>query len=115
MAIPTEISFHGFRRSDAVKAAVDRWVTRLELVYDRIIHVEVRLDQPHRSHRHGREFEVHVHVEIPGQDILVRHAKSEDVYIAIADAFRAARRQLIERVDHQREFVPMPPVAAKSA
>lgn len=118
MAIPTEITFHGFNKSDAVEAAVHRWVTRLELVYDRILRVEVRLDQPHRSHRQGREFEVHVHVEIPGADIIARHTRHEDVYVAIADAFRASRRQLLDYVDHRREFVtfraPVPPTA-KSA
>lgn len=105
MAIPTEIKFHGFRKSDAIEAAVHRWVTRLELVYDRILRVEVRLDQPHRSHRQGREFEVHIHVEVPGADIITRHARHEDVYIAIADAFRATRRQMLDQIEHRRDFV----------
>lgn len=105
MAIPTSISFHELRKSDAVEASVHRWVARVELVYDRIQRVEVRIDQPHRSHRQGREFEVHVHLEIPGTDIIVRHARHEDVYVAIADAFRASRRQLLDYIDHRREFV----------
>jgi ribosomal subunit interface protein len=117
MAIPTQVTFHGFRKSDAVEAAVHRWVARLELVYDRILRVEVRLDQPHRSHRQGREFEVHIHIEIPGVDIMTRHARHEDVYVAIADAFRASRRQLLDHLDQRREFITIRPgvTAAKTA
>jgi len=36
----------------------------------------------------------------------------EDIYVAIADAFRAARRQLLDHRDARREFVT-PPAGAR--
>lgn len=105
MAIPTDITFHEISPSDSVEAAIHRWVARLEHVFDRIIRCKVRVEQPHKSHRHGREFEVHVLLEIPGTDITTSRTRHEDVYVAIADAFRATRRQLIDELDARGEFV----------
>ncbi len=108
MAIPTEITFHEIPRSAAVEAAVLRWVARLEPLHDRVVRCLVKIEQPHRSQRQGRAFEIHVVVEIPGNDIAVSRIRHEDIYVAVADAFRAARRQLLDHVDHRREFVKAP-------
>ena len=108
MAISTEITFHEIQQSDAVEQAVTRWVSRLEHLHDRIVRCLVKIEQPHKSHRHGREFEVHVVLEIPGNDIAVSRIRHEDIYVAVADAFRAARRQLLDTVGHRREFVKAP-------
>ena len=112
MAIPTEITFHDISHSDAVEAAIQRWVARIERLSDRIVRCEVRVEQPHRSHRQGRPFEVHVVLGIPGHDIASSRIRHEDVYVAIADAFRATRRQLLDELDTRRAFVkarPAPP------
>lgn len=105
MQIPTEITFHGIEHSDAVEAAIQRWVSRLEHVYDRITKCGVVASQPHKRHRHGSEFQVSVVLEIPGSEVTVTHMAHEDIYVAIADAFRAARRQLQDHVDVRRGFV----------
>ena len=104
MSIPTEITFHQMDPSDAVETAIQRWVTRLEHVCDRILNCHVTISQPHKRHRHGGEFAVNVLLSIPGPDIAttLRH---EDIYVAIADAFRAARRQLIDELDVNRGYV----------
>ena len=108
MAIPTEITFHEIQHSDAVEAAVTRWVTRLEHFYDRIVRCSVKIEQPHKSHRHGREFEVHVVLDLPGAEIATSRVRHEDIYVAIADAFRCSRRQLLDHVDTRRGFVKAP-------
>ena len=105
MNIPTEITFHGIEHSDSVEASVERWVDRLEHVYDRIIKCGVTISQPHKRHRHGSEFNVSVVLEVPGGEIAVTHVRNEDIYVAVADAFRAARRRLNEQVDVRRGFV----------
>lgn len=108
MGISTELTFHEIPHSDAVEAAVQRWVVRLEHLHDRIVRCHVKIEQPHKSQRHGREFEVHVVLEIPGNDIAVSKVRHEDIYVAIADAFRAARRQLLDQLEHRRDFVKAP-------
>jgi ribosome-associated translation inhibitor RaiA len=97
MEIPTEITFHDLPQSDGVEASIQRWVARLEHVAERISFCRVFVMQPHRRHRTGKDFEVHVHLAIPGDEIAASHIHSEDIYIAVADAFRAARRQLLDR------------------
>lgn len=108
MNFPTAISFHGLSRSDAVEAAIQRWVTRVEQLHDRVIRCNVTVDLPHRHHRRGGNFTIHVHLEIAGDNIVTCRAQHEDVYVAIADAFRATRRQLIDEREVRREVrVPL--------
>ena len=103
MQIQTEITFHEIRASEAVEAAIQRWVARLEHLNTRILRCHVVVDQPHKHHRHGREFEIHLVLSVPGEGIVAR-VRHEDVYVAVADAFRAARRQLNELLQLRREF-----------
>ncbi|MEO8706055.1 MAG: HPF/RaiA family ribosome-associated protein, partial [Kofleriaceae bacterium] len=103
MQIPTEITFHGLDHSDAVEASVQRWIARLELFCDRITKCAVVVGRPHKRHRHGSDFVIQLLVDVPGAEI-VAHAGHVDIYVAIADAFRAAKRQLHDRIDARRSF-----------
>ncbi len=105
MNIPTEIMFHQLDQSDAVETSVQRWVARLERLYDRITKCTVTISQPHKRHRHGGEFCVNVVLDVPGGEIAASHLRHEDIYVAVADAFRAARRQLAAHIDVSRGFV----------
>jgi ribosome-associated translation inhibitor RaiA len=105
MQIPTDITFLGLEHSDPVEASVHRWVARLEHVYDRIEKCSVTISQPHKRHRHGHEFHVSIRLDLPGPNIAVSHVGHVDAYVSIADAFRAARRQLLDQIDVQRGFV----------
>lgn len=96
MEIPTEITFHEIPHSDAVEASVHRWVTRLQHVFERVSHCRVIIAQPHRRHRSGKDFEIHIRLSLPGEEIASTHTRHQDPYVAIADAFRAARRQLLD-------------------
>jgi ribosome-associated translation inhibitor RaiA len=104
MQVPVDITFRGMTPSPTVEAAIHRWVERLDLVFDRIEHCAVVIEVPHQHHQRGRMFRVRVDLAVPDRTITVSrdpgldHAH-EDVYVAITDAFRAARRQL---VDHAR-------------
>jgi ribosome-associated translation inhibitor RaiA len=93
MQVPLEITFRGMTPSAFVDAAVATWLERLNHVYDRIQHCHVWIDLPHRRRR-GLPFQVKLTLAVPGTDGVVVHAESTDVYLAIADAFLAARRQL---------------------
>lgn len=107
MQHPTEITFHGIEHSDAVEMAIQRWVARLEQIHARLTKCGVVVSQPHRRHRHGSQFQVSLVLEVPGlTDVIsVTHVMHEDIYVAIADAFRAARRQLKARVERRQGFV----------
>jgi ribosome-associated translation inhibitor RaiA len=93
MQVPLEITFRGMTPSGFVDVAVATWLERLSHVYDRIQHCHVWIDLPHRR-RPGLPFQVKLTLAVPGTDGVAVHAESTDVYLAIADAFLAARRQL---------------------
>jgi ribosome-associated translation inhibitor RaiA len=93
MQAPLEITFRGMAPSTFVDVAVATWLERLSHVCDRIQHCHVWIDLPHR-HRRGLPFQVKLMLAVPGTDGVVVHAESIDVYLAIADAFLTARRQL---------------------
>lgn len=86
-------------RSPSVEAQVQRWVHKLEHVHERLQRCSARIEQPHRHGRKGNTFRVRVELAVPGETIVVSRDPGidqahENVYVAISDAFRAARRQL---------------------
>jgi len=103
MQIPTEITFNRIEHSATVEASVRRWIARLEHLHDRITKCAVTIAHPHKHHRQGGEFHIKVVLDIPGGEIVATHiGHHEDIYVAMADAFRAARRQLQNHVDMKR-------------
>jgi ribosomal subunit interface protein len=96
---PLEINFRGMDRSDAVEARVREKAAWLESFHDRIMSCRVTVEAPHRHQHKGRIYTVGVDVTVPGAELVVNrdpgadHAH-EDVYVAIRDAFDAAKRRL---------------------
>jgi ribosome-associated translation inhibitor RaiA len=106
------MTFRDMRPSPALQAAAERWVARLEQVFDRIAGCHVSIEKPHRHHLHGSLVLVNILLLVPGTHIAVSNQPNEDAYVALADAFRAARRKLLEYVDLHRDFV-VPPAGGR--
>ena len=107
MSIPVDITFRGMAASPSVEAAIERWVWRLEHVYDRIHHCAVVVEFPDH-HGHRAQFHVRIEIAIPNREISVSHDPGRDdgrtdVYVAVSDAFRAGRRQLVDVACARRE------------
>jgi hypothetical protein len=101
------VSFRDMPASPSLQAAAERWMARLEQVSDGIIGCHVSVEKPH--HRlHGSPFHVRVVLIIPGAHISITDQINLDAYVALADAFRAARRRLLDHTDLQRGFVKAP-------
>ena len=101
-------TFRDMPPSPALLATVERWAARLEHASDRIVGCHVSIEKPHHHHLHGSPFSINVVLAVPGSNITVSSQTSEDAYVAVANAFRAARRQLLDHVDLQRDFVKPP-------
>jgi hypothetical protein len=107
-----QITFLGMERSTAVEAQVRRWVDRLERASGRLLRCDTWIEQPHRHNRKGNTFRVRVELAVPGTTLVVSrdtgidHAH-ENVYVALSDAFRAARRQLQNHANVQRGEVKL--------
>jgi hypothetical protein len=95
------ITFRDMLPSPFVEAAVRRWADRLEQVYGRVHRCAVMIEQPHHHHRRGNPFHVRIELSVPGRELVVAHDPARtrehvNAYAALADAFRAARRQLAD-------------------
>jgi cold shock CspA family protein/ribosome-associated translation inhibitor RaiA len=107
MPIPLQIDFEGgLTASDALRARVEREVAKLERFQSRILGCRVALIGRSGHRHHGDLFGVRLQISVSGgHDIAINrnpvadHAH-EDPYVAIRDAFNAARRQLQDR--HRR-------------
>ena len=99
MAFPLNITFRDMEPTPAVDRFVQRWAGRLEQANPRIERCDVVIERPHQHQHQGQRFHVRVSLAVPGPDVVVSrdHALDgahEDLYVALRDAFRAARRQL---------------------
>ncbi|HZM00490.1 MAG TPA: HPF/RaiA family ribosome-associated protein [Planctomycetota bacterium] len=99
MQVPLQISFDGMPESDDVRRDIETWASQLEQYHDRITACHVVVSAPHRHARQGRRYSVRIRITVPGRELVVdrEHRDSpahEDVFIAVRDAFHAARRQL---------------------
>ena len=102
MESPLQVSFRNMDPSAAVEARVREKAEKLEQYYGRLTHLRVLVEAPERRHHKGNLFHVRIELGLPGKDLVVsRHPKNkhahEDVYVAVRDAFNAARRQLEDR------------------
>ena len=100
MQIPLQISFENAEPSEAVRAAIEHEVERLEKYQHHIIGCRVAVVAPSTKHRHGAVYRINIWVTIPPhENVVVSHQPSDDrshvhVEVAIKDAFAAARRQI---------------------
>lgn len=101
MRQPPQIVFHGIERSDAVENHVREKVAKLEHLHPQIISCRVTIELPHKHHQQGKQFDVRIDLTVPGKEIAVnREPGNEDMYMALRDAFDAAKHQLDR---HERE------------
>jgi ribosomal subunit interface protein len=119
MHVPLQIAFHNMDRSEAVKALIEEKVAWLERFYDRITGCRVVIEAPHRHHRHGYPYRVHIDLTVPGGEIVVNRdpaerASHKDLNVALRDAFDAARRRLEEHVRRLRKEVKSHEVAPRA-
>lgn len=94
MQIPLQIAFDGIQHSEALRAAVQDKVAKLERFHDRIMSCRVVLAAEGRHHHKGRQYRVRIDLKIPGGEFAVTREHDEDVHVALRDAFAAARRRL---------------------
>ncbi|MCG6985177.1 MAG: HPF/RaiA family ribosome-associated protein [Thiocapsa sp.] len=106
MKIPLQVTFRGFPHSDAVEANVRDKADKLDQFFSDIMSCRVVVEAQHKHHQHGNLYHVSIDLSVPGRELAVtrdpsEHQAHEDVYVAIRDAFDAARRQL---EDYAREL-----------
>jgi ribosome-associated translation inhibitor RaiA len=128
MQLPVQITWRDMGPSKAVGTKINEEAAKLEEYYDRITSCRVMVEIPHR-HQNGKyQFHIRIDLIVPGAEIVVNHeptlhsslqrqggeehvkgqelsAPHKDVYVAIRDAFKVARRKLQEYSQRQNGAV----------
>jgi len=128
MIPPVQTTFRNLRPSTAIEVSIREEVAKLATFYDRITNCRVVIEIPHRHHRSCQRYHIRIDITVPGSELVVMHEPSprhaiqqmemdegqkelevdaphKDLYVAIRDAFAAARRLLQDYARHQRGMV----------
>ena len=116
MQLPLQITFRNLEQSDSIEANVREKAAKIERFAEHITSCRVIVEAPHKHHHKGVIYRVKIDITLPGKEIVVNHHSDEhhaheDVYVAIRDAFDAARRQLEDYVRLRRGKVKSHEVA----
>lgn len=94
MQIPLQITIRDMEHSDALETHIRDKVNKLEELFNHIMSCRVVVEMPHKHHRQGKQFNVRIDIGVPGSEIVVNRDHAEDIYVALRDAFDAAKRQI---------------------
>lgn len=96
MQIPLQITIRGMPPSEALETRIREKAEKLEEFHPRITSCRVTVDEINKHQHQGREFQVAIDITVPGKEIVVNKVHNEDAYVAVRNAFDAAKRQLDE-------------------
>lgn len=98
-------TFRDIPPNASLQASAERWVGRLEQIHE-LTGCHISIARP--AHRSGAPFQIRIVMIVAGAHVIVTHDSTKDGYVAIADAFRDARRKLLDHVGPQRAFLKQP-------
>ena len=113
MNIPMQITLRNMDHSEALETHIREKAKKLECFFEHIVSWRVVVDMPHKHKHQGQAFNIRINIGVPVGEIVVNRDSHEDVYVALRDAFDAARRQLEdyarrlrrETKTHEPEFI----------
>ncbi len=94
MQIPLQITIRDIEHSEALEARIRSKAAKLDEFFNHITSCRVVIEMPHKHHHQGKQFNVRIDIGIAGGEIVVNRDHAEDVYVALRDAFDAAKRQI---------------------
>lgn len=101
MKLPLQITFQDITPSEALDRAVRERAARLDQFHPHILSCRVVIArETHRRHQ-GNEFSVRFDIKVKGHEVAITRNADEDPFVALRDAYDAARRQL-EDLAHER-------------
>ena len=102
MKIPLQITVRNLDLAEVFKEEIQKKAEKLDKFYDQIMRCRVVVEVPHRHSHEGILYKVHIHMTVPGTELVVEHELADDLEVAIRDAFDAARRKLEDFARRQR-------------
>ena len=110
MKLPLQVTFRNMDPSDAMESNIRERAEKLDRFYDQIMSCRIMVEASHKHHQHGNLYHVRIDITVPDGEIVVsrerdKHQAHEDAYVAIRDAFDAARRQLEDYSRRRQQHV----------
>jgi ribosomal subunit interface protein len=102
MQLPLQLTLRGIAHSEAIEAAVREKADKLGQFHPHLISCRVVIELAGRHRRQGKQFVVRLDLKVPGEEIAINRDHHEDLYVALRDAFDAARRKLEDQAREQR-------------
>ncbi|MEO7558647.1 MAG: HPF/RaiA family ribosome-associated protein [Nitrosospira sp.] len=97
-----QVTVRDIPHSEALESHIRQKAEKLETFYPHIMGCRVMVEIPHKHKHQGRMFNVRLDITVPGKELVVNREADEDVYVALRDAFDAAKRQLEDYGRRQR-------------
>ncbi len=94
MQIPLQITIRDVPHSEALEAHIRDKAQKLDEFFQHIMSCRVVVEMPHHHQHQGKQYNVRIDIRVPQNEIVVNRDKDEDVYVAVRDAFDAAKRKL---------------------
>jgi ribosomal subunit interface protein len=117
MKLPLQVTFRNMDHSESIEANVRERASKLDQFFEHIMCCRVVVEASHRHHHKGNLYHVRIDMTVPRGELVVsrdpgQHQAHEDPYVAVRDAFNAARRQLenyIRKLRHEVKTHEVPP------
>jgi ribosome-associated translation inhibitor RaiA len=102
MTTPVEVHFHGVEKSEAIEQRVRDKIAKLGRHFERMTSCRVGIEVPQRTAQRPKVYQIKIEIGVPRRrPIVVRHERvgsndnrSEELSLAIRDAFEAALRKV---------------------
>jgi ribosomal subunit interface protein len=102
MQIPLQITIRDVEHSEALETHIRDKAKKLDEFFDHIMSCRVVVEMPHKHQHQGKQYTVRIDLGVAGGEIVVNRDHAEDVYVALRDAFDAAKRKLEDYVSKLR-------------
>jgi len=102
MQLPVQVTFHGMARSAALEQAIHDRAAKLEHFHPHLLSCRAVVEEAVRRKHQGKEFVVRLDIKVSGGEVAVNRDHSEDAFVAVREAFDAARRRLDEHARRSR-------------
>ena len=96
-----QVTFRDIPYSQAVEDHIQEHTEKLNQ-FDKINNCRVVITLVDKHKHQGKLYNVRINLTVPGKEIVVTHQESQDLYMAIRDAFAALTRQLEDYIRRRR-------------
>jgi ribosome-associated translation inhibitor RaiA len=100
MTTQVEVHFHGIEKSDAIEQRVREKVAKLQRHFERMTRCRVGIEVPQRTPQKPKVYQIKIEIGVPRRSpIVISHERvgshaTEELALAIRDAFEAAKRKV---------------------